>query len=137
MRTAAEGLAGPPRGGVHIRTAVCPAPVIPRRLAPVGPMRAAASTANGKAWQSDGMARSNSPAETQPGAPKHLRPELEVLVLALAALPEPEFTEVYAAVTDEMRRSRGPRVELGSEGSRARGGRLERQRRRELQTALR
>jgi hypothetical protein len=30
------------------------------------------------------------------------------LVRALAALPEPERSEVYAAVNDETRRSRGP-----------------------------
>jgi hypothetical protein len=55
------------------------------------------------------MARSsNPPAQTPSTAPKHLRPELEVLVRALAALPEPERSEVYAAVNEEARRSRGP-----------------------------
>jgi hypothetical protein len=51
---------------------------------------------------------SNPPAQTPPTAPKHLRPELEVLVRALAALPEPERSEVYVAVNEEARRSRGP-----------------------------
>lgn len=67
------------------------------------------STGGPGEWQSEGMARSsNPPAQIPPSAPKHLRPELEVLVRALAALPEPERSEVYAAVDEEARCTRGP-----------------------------
>jgi hypothetical protein len=55
------------------------------------------------------MARSsNPPAQSPPTAPKHLRPELEALVRALGALPDPERSEDYAAVNEEARRTRGP-----------------------------
>ena len=42
-------------------------------------------------------------------APKYLRPELESLVRALAALPEPERSTVFAAANEQARRERkGP-----------------------------
>lgn len=52
---------------------------------------------------------SNPPAANVPPAPKYLRPELENLVRALAALPEPERSTVFAAANEQAQRERrGP-----------------------------
>jgi hypothetical protein len=52
---------------------------------------------------------SNPPAANLLPAPKHLRPELENLVRALAALPEPERSTVFAAANEQASRDRkGP-----------------------------
>lgn len=62
------------------------------------------------AWQTPSMpSSSNPPAANAPSAPKQLRPELENLVRALAALPEPERSTVFAAANAQAQPERkGP-----------------------------
>lgn len=52
---------------------------------------------------------SNPPAANVPPAPKYLRPELENVVRALAALSEPDRSTVVAAASEHARQERkGP-----------------------------
>jgi hypothetical protein len=52
---------------------------------------------------------SNPPAANVPPGPKYLRPELESLVRALAALPEPDRSTVFAAANEQAQLARkGP-----------------------------
>jgi hypothetical protein len=54
------------------------------------------------------LATASNPPTNKVTVSWHLRPELEALVRALAALSERERSEVYASVNEETRRSRGP-----------------------------
>jgi hypothetical protein len=65
---------------------------------------------------------SNPPAANVPPARKYLRPELESLVRALAALPEPERSIVFAAANEQAQRERkGPTLSWDDWGVSARG----------------